>query len=240
MRIVLVRHGQTPSNVSGLLDTAAPGPGLTELGMRQAAAIPEAFRDRGVDTLTVSSLRRTALTAAPLAGARSLDPAVHDGLREVGAGDLEMASGPEAVRTYITTIFGWVRGDESRRMPGGESGAEFFGRYDAAIDEIAGSGADSALLVSSGAAIRAWAASRVRGVDLSHVERTSMPNTGFVVIDGDPRRGWDLVEWSAHPAGGVEFSPGYAKDPTAATLAEAVADAERADPERADAGSPER
>ena len=40
MRLLLVRHGQTPSNVAGLLDTALPGPGLTALGTRQAAAIP--------------------------------------------------------------------------------------------------------------------------------------------------------------------------------------------------------
>ena len=30
MRILFVRHGQTPANVRGLLDTAAPGPGLTK------------------------------------------------------------------------------------------------------------------------------------------------------------------------------------------------------------------
>ena len=31
MRLVLIRHGQTPSNVCGLLDTAPPGPGLTHI-----------------------------------------------------------------------------------------------------------------------------------------------------------------------------------------------------------------
>ncbi|GAB2561092.1 histidine phosphatase family protein [Leucobacter ruminantium] len=219
MRIVLVRHGQTPSNVEGLLDTAAPGPGLTSLGERQAAAIPDAFRDRGIETVSVSPLLRTSLTAAPFAQSRSLDPSVHEGLREVEAGDLEMAADRDAIRTYITTIFDWVRGDEQRRMPGGESGAEFFARYDAAIEEIAATGAESAMLVSHGAAIRAWATSRVSGVDLSRVERTSMPNTGFVAIEGDPSRGWRLLEWSAHPAGGEHLAPGYVKDPTVATLA---------------------
>src|SRR3990170_436841 len=29
MRLLLIRHGQTPANVLGLLDTAHPGPGLT-------------------------------------------------------------------------------------------------------------------------------------------------------------------------------------------------------------------
>ena len=39
MRLTLVRHGQTPSNVLGLLDTAPPGPGLTDLGQLQAASV---------------------------------------------------------------------------------------------------------------------------------------------------------------------------------------------------------
>lgn len=43
MRLLLVRHGETPSNVDRLLDTAVPGPGLTRLGERQAAALPEAL-----------------------------------------------------------------------------------------------------------------------------------------------------------------------------------------------------
>ena len=30
MRLLLIRHGQTPANVRGELDTAAPGPGLTD------------------------------------------------------------------------------------------------------------------------------------------------------------------------------------------------------------------
>lgn len=219
MRILLVRHGQTPSNVQGLLDTAAPGPGLTSLGERQAEAIPEAFRDRGIEAVAVSPLLRTSLTAAPFVRERSLDPIVLDGLREVEAGDLEMAADREAIRTYIATCFDWVRGDEQRRMPGGESGAEFFARYDAALDEIAASGVDSAMLVSHGAAIRAWASSRVRGVDVERIARTTMPNTGFVAVESDPRGGWRLVEWSEHPAGGPELAPGLVKDPTVATVA---------------------
>lgn len=70
MRLLLVRHGQTPSNVRFLLDTAVPGPGLTELGERQAAALPEALAGEDIDALYASTLTRAQLTAAPLAGAR--------------------------------------------------------------------------------------------------------------------------------------------------------------------------
>lgn len=46
MRLLLIRHGQTPSNLKHLLDTAAPGPGLTPLGQDQAAALPQALAGR--------------------------------------------------------------------------------------------------------------------------------------------------------------------------------------------------
>ncbi|KTR37372.1 histidine phosphatase, partial [Curtobacterium oceanosedimentum] len=42
MRLLLIRHGQTPANVSGVLDAEVPGPGLTELGQQQADALPAA------------------------------------------------------------------------------------------------------------------------------------------------------------------------------------------------------
>ncbi len=68
MRLLLIRHGQTPANVHGILDAEVPGPGLTELGQRQAEALPTALADRGIERLFVSSMLRTQLTAAPLAG----------------------------------------------------------------------------------------------------------------------------------------------------------------------------
>ncbi len=70
MRLYLIRHGQTPSNVIAALDTAAPGPGLTPEGVRQADAMATAFAGVSLDRVYASSLRRAQLTAGPLARAR--------------------------------------------------------------------------------------------------------------------------------------------------------------------------
>ena len=72
MRLLLVRHGQTPANVLGVLDTAVPGPGLTDLGRRQAAALPEALAEERIDAIVVTDLVRTHETAAPLVAATGL------------------------------------------------------------------------------------------------------------------------------------------------------------------------
>jgi broad specificity phosphatase PhoE len=124
MRLLLIRHGQTPSNLKHLLDTEAPGPALTPLGQEQAAALPQALAAEQIDALYASTLVRTRLTAAPLAAATRLEVRVRDGIRELAAGDLEMRGDDDAAALYLATAFAWSEGDTGRRMPGGENGVE--------------------------------------------------------------------------------------------------------------------
>ena len=67
MRLFLIRHGQTSSNVLGLLDTEPPGPGLTELGVKQAAGILGQLVGAPIVAVFSSSATRAQQTAAPLA-----------------------------------------------------------------------------------------------------------------------------------------------------------------------------
>jgi probable phosphoglycerate mutase len=216
MRLLLVRHGETPSNIEHLLDTAAPGPGLTELGLRQAAALPRALADEDIEAVYASSLVRTQLTAAPLAAARGLGVRVRDGIREVSAGDLEMEPGnTERGQTYVRTVLAWVAGDTALRMPGGESGDETLARYDAVVAEAAASGAGTVAMVSHGAVIRLWTAARAHNLDTDFAATHCLDNTGVVILDGSPADGWKALSWAGAlvaPAG----EPGPAGVPLAA------------------------
>ncbi|MEL7976348.1 histidine phosphatase family protein [Isoptericola sp. F-RaC21] len=214
MRLLLLRHGQTPSNVAGLLDTGAPGPGLTPLGEEQAGAVPGALEGRRIDALAASSLVRTSLTVGPLAADRGLRPAVLDGLREIEAGSLEMSSDLADHHTYLETVFAWSRGDRSRRMPGGPDGDAFLARYDDAVAALAADGHDVVLAVSHGAAIRSWCGARVRGLDVEELAHTPLANTGLIEVDGDPASGWRLVDWRREPVGGARLDAVVAHDPT--------------------------
>ncbi|MFG2786183.1 histidine phosphatase family protein [Streptomyces sp. NPDC048419] len=197
MRLLLIRHGQTPSNVDFLLDTAVPGPGLTALGEQQATALPEALAGEDIEALYASTLVRTQLTAAPLAAARGLDVQVRDGIRELAAGDLEMLPGDtEQGRLYMKTVFAWADGDTSLRMPGGESGEEALGRYDAVVAEAARSGAGTVAMVSHGAAIRMWTAARAGNVDVPFAAARPLDNTGVVILEGSPSDGWKALSWA--------------------------------------------
>lgn len=219
MRLLLIRHGQTPSNVRGALDTAAPGPGLTELGERQAAAVPAALRDENVQGIYASRLLRTQLTAAPLSVARGIDVAVRDGLHEIEAGDLEGNTDVASVKAYIGTVIEWGRGALDARIPGGHDGHEFFGRYDAAVAEISAAHDDTAVIFSHGAAIRAWVGGRALNVSGEFTLTHLLDNTGTAVLEGSPDAGWHLVSWAGSPVGGEQLADALAPDPTGDAVA---------------------
>ncbi len=224
MRLLLIRHGQTPSNVAGLLDTAAPGPGLTEFGQQQAAGIPVALADRDIDGIFVSILVRTHRTAAPLAADRGLNPVQLPGIHEIEAGDLELASDRHSVRTYLETAFAWGSGIRDPRMPGAGDGHEFFARFDADIARVFDEVTGTAVVFSHGAAIRVWVAGRTINVDPMYSGSHELDNTGMVELDGDPAGGWNLISWHGDPIGGGELADVAADDPTGETLRQARED----------------
>ena len=217
MRLTLVRHGQTPSNVLGLLDTAPPGPGLTDLGLLQAAAIPKALAGQPIDAIFASIQVRAQQTAAPLAAERGLPVQLAAGLREIDAGELEMAGDPDSVHRYIGTLLAWLEGDLQRRMPSGPSGAEVLDRFDEAVAEMAGAAGDegSVVAVSHGAAIRIWATSRAANLARTLGEGNHLNNTGAVVLDGTPGGRWNAISWSEDAIGGPELAAPAESGPAA-------------------------
>ena len=60
--LIIVRHGRTEANASGLLQGRRINPGLDELGRRQVAALAAALP--GVERVVASPLLRTQETAA--------------------------------------------------------------------------------------------------------------------------------------------------------------------------------
>ena len=205
MRLILIRHGQTPSNLLGLLDTEPPGPGLTELGLAQAAEVPATLSEEQIEAVYASTAVRAQLTAAPLAAARGLDVVVRAGLREIAAGDWEMRGDDDSVHEYLGLVGGWLGGDLHRRSPGpgGESGVEVMDRFDAVVAEIAATGVGGAAIVAHGAVNRTWASLRAGNLDDEFGARHRLSNTGIVVVDGDPAAGWTAVSWT-----GVSFTAG--------------------------------
>lgn len=216
MRLLLIRHGQTPNNVLGALDTQIPGAGLTALGQRQAEAVPAALAHETLAGLYVSPLVRTHLTAAPLAAVRDISPQLQVGLEEISAGDWELDRSPEAVNAYRQSYRQWVHGTLDAALPGGEDGYTFLERYTAAIAAIAGQHRreDTVAVVSHGAAIRVFT-EIAADLDRADHDGRQLRNTGMITLIGDPSQGWTMESWQTDPLGGADLLGDVSHDVTA-------------------------
>lgn len=202
MKLILVRHGQTPSNVAGLLDTALPGAPLTELGQQQAAALRESV---GTEPSTLADGRPAVFSSAALRARQTAtgircEPIVVDGLQEIAAGDWEMSGEEEHLLGYFEIIGHWLAGDLDVATPGpaGESGHDLLARLDAGIAEVVaqvGTGDDrTAVVVAHGGVNRVWASLRAANLDDSYGAGHGLPNTGVIRLVGAPG-GWVCTDW---------------------------------------------
>jgi probable phosphoglycerate mutase len=198
-RLVLARHGQTESNLRMALDSAPPGPPLTEEGSRQAGELGHALATEPVVAVYASTAIRAQQTAKPVADRHGLPVEVVDGIQEVFVGDLEGRNDPEAVQRFFGVFSSWVAGDLEVSMPGGETGTEVIERYHQVLCGLAAQHTDgSVVLVSHGAVIRLVAPTLVGNVTMAQAEHAMLPNTGRVVLEDDPTAptGWRCVEWT--------------------------------------------
>jgi probable phosphoglycerate mutase len=137
--ILLVRHGESAPARIGEPFATVDGhgdPPLAPDGHDQAARVGERLVDEPIDAIYVTTLQRTHQTAAPLAAAAGLEPAVEADLREVHLGEWEggefrkhVAEGhPVAQKMF-----------ETRRwdvIPGAEPNEDFTRRVSAALQRL--------------------------------------------------------------------------------------------------------
>jgi broad specificity phosphatase PhoE len=219
MRLILIRHGQTPANVDGVLESTVPGPGLTAVGEEEAAALPDRLADEKIGAIFASTQIRSQLTATPLADSLGLTVQVRDGLKEIAAGDGEGHIDRAAVMVYVRTFLKWIDGDLDARMPGAEDGHEVLRRFDEVVTEAEQLGHDTVAFVSHGAVIRTWAGTHSEDLGSEFFRTHFVKNTGYVILEGSTADGWHLESWQGggifdtalepddSPAAGTEDDP---------------------------------
>lgn len=137
--LIVVRHGRTSANASGLLLGRRLDPGLDDLGRRQAEAVAAALA--GADRVVSSPLRRARQTAEAL----GLPVTVDERWAEVDYGELDgtpLAEVPPEV---------WARwrADAHHAPAGGESMRDLAARVRAACDDLAGEATERDVVVVS-------------------------------------------------------------------------------------------
>ena len=198
--LLLVRHGQTASNVLHRLDSRPPGASLTELGQAQARTLVDTLAGVDLAAVVSSVAIRAQQTAAPMASAAGLTAEVLDGLQETDAGVLEDREDRDAHLEFVRVYGAWHAGNLDARIAGGESGRQVLERFVPVVQQLRAqyleSGSGSVMLVSHGAAIRLVAA-QLAGVDGAFAATYSLANTAIVVVQ-PTADGWQCRRWDQH------------------------------------------
>lgn len=151
-----MRHGASAAAVPGEPFETVEGqsdPPLAPEGERQALAVCERLRDEPFAGLFVTTLQRTAQTAAPLAAATGLTPVVVPELREVGLGSWEGGELRIRAANRDPLFFEVIEAERWDVIPGAEPASEFAARVRAGLESVVdavGPGAVACAVVHGG------------------------------------------------------------------------------------------
>lgn len=136
MRLLLVRHGETDSNVEGRSQGRRDVP-LNDHGRQQAAAVGERLRDAAPIAVYASPSQRAQDTAGAIAAACELAVSTDERLAELDQGDLDGLTPPEMRERDPEFLRRWMTEDPAElTMPGGESLGDSQQRMLAAVRDI--------------------------------------------------------------------------------------------------------
>ena len=193
--LTFIRHAESEANAAEIASTTVPGPPLTPVGQEQAAALADRLSGEGFDGIYASEMVRTQQSAAPLSKAMGEQVTVLPGLNEIPAGWFEGIPVADTSGTFLLGPQAWLRGDRRFGIPGSEDGDEFNGAFTNAVQRIYESGDDKPIAFSSGLAVMMWTLMNARNGKQNLLTDHPLPNTGRVVLTGNPTMGWTLISW---------------------------------------------
>ena len=131
--VLLIRHGRTAANTSGVLAGRTPGVELDDTGRQQAAEIGRRLAALPLSALVTSPLRRCRQTALALQSARPEPLAIstEQGLIECGYGEWTGRSLKELSKDKLWPVV--QQQPSAVRFPGGESMTEMAARAVGAV-----------------------------------------------------------------------------------------------------------
>jgi len=137
---ILVRHGESAAAVDGerfdLVDGQGDPP-LAPDGLEQAQRVADRLGAMAVDAIYVTTLRRTAQTAAPLAARLGITPTVEADLREVHLGEWEGGEFRRRVANADPLAVQLLVEERWDVIPGAESATAFSTRVVGAVTRLA-------------------------------------------------------------------------------------------------------
>ncbi|MBM3132736.1 MAG: histidine phosphatase family protein [Chloroflexi bacterium] len=166
-RIILVRHGQTAWNREERFRGRADLP-LDETGLKQAEATARRLAGCGASAVYSSPLRRTVMTAEPIAAGLGLSVQALEGLIDIDYGAWQGLSTEEA-RTQDADLYKrWIEAPHTATFPDGESLQDVRDRVIRVIGKALAEHADKTIILVSHVVVCRVFICTVLGLDNSH------------------------------------------------------------------------
>ncbi len=187
--VLLVRHGRTAANASGVLAGWTPGVALDERGREQAAALGARLSAVPLATVVTSPLERCRETASALVGKRGIEPVADNRLGECRYGEW---TGKELKRLAKDPLWKVVQAHPSGAVFPGPDGESMRAMQQRAVDAVREH--DSRLdegavwvAVSHGDVIKAVVADAL-GLHLDHFQRIVVDPCSVTAVAYTPTR----------------------------------------------------
>lgn len=183
MRLIIVRHGESEWNrihrYQGQLD--AP---LSELGLRQAAALAERLKAERIHHIYTSRLQRAARTAEAIAAHHPGVPFTSsDALLEIDHGEWQGKYADEILAQYAEGLAEWRAHPTRSQMPGGESFSNVLKRTLDFREHLCAVHADQTVLVSTHDVVVKILVADALGMNMDRINRIWVTNASISVIE---------------------------------------------------------
>jgi broad specificity phosphatase PhoE len=181
MNLVLVRHGETLSNIDRVY-AGMSSESLTDVGRGQAEAVASKLKSRAVDALYSSPIRRASETARIIAKTICLDMNLNGAFKEMRLGPWEGMSEDAIAASYPGEWELWQTRPAELKMPGRETLEELRERVFAGLRGIKKEMAQGNIVIVTHVAIirvlLLWRHNR----SLNLYKTISVPNAGMFEI----------------------------------------------------------
>lgn len=201
-RLLLVRHGENPANLTKEFSHRLIDYPLTAKGRLQAEQTAAYLSVYPVTQVFASPLKRARETAEIIAAELGVSVEVLEGFRELNVGTLE-AQPPSAAnwRLHDEIVWAWATGDAEARFPGGENFLELVGRVREGYEAMCrGRDGETLVLVAHGGSLSLPLLTLVPDLDRDLLRQTTHHNCAISELTATHDGGalhLRLIRWSS-------------------------------------------
>jgi probable phosphoglycerate mutase len=202
-KLYLVRHGENKANLTKEYSYKKVDYSLTPKGLLQARQTAEYFRDKHIEAIYASPLKRAIETAVIIGQEVGLPVTVLENFREVNVGDLDgQVISKDNFKLYMNTMRDWEAGIAETSFPGGENHLMLVERFRSGLETVIRDNPDkSVIVVGHGGMFLAGLDWLCPEVVTRRRENPDYPNCALSemdVNDVDGRYVGTLVSWAIH------------------------------------------